>query len=952
MRYNIPGVFTSVIDRSYIQPLLVEGRSVFIAGFSKFGEDKFYEFGDAETMEFTLGALDIEKYGLGLMYGVGALTKTRNVIFKRLMPTDSTYANLIFMSDGTTRTRPETIDDRVIMAELDLDPGFNEKTMFADELEITAFAGQDTIVWEYNPENLSVFLAGGELRMSEYVAMDGKTILFKTPLIEDRIVNLYTVGDARNPAEVIPGDNIIFINEEYNATGNVTDIEVTGGYVNEDGIATNIWCTVNGLDLANADYTAVNGKGITLHLGGIAGNGLIDDDFMRIHGVIDNTEDHQQTDIYEDIIGVNNQNVIHYPSGYNPNITAVSVNGLMLGNDDYKAEDGEYIYLAQSLVTSDVVRLHTIQPGEDINMWGSIIAKAQGDGYNDLHVQFRPAYDVERHYTDYEGDTKYKFNFLKAVVFEETPVGKRVVSEEFAVSLLDKDPVSGMPIVGSITGENLYIDTKFGDSNEYLNYYSNYDLMSELYKELNIDELTRNGISGVDGENRIILKNQITAVTYERKNLNIELFVGTSFGIEFRAVPIEGKEKIFAYYTDPITGVTTVHAISMIDGVIHITQEGTTGTILDTMYIDGNDSFYEIFILDENGGGGVQDLVLAKRRYTNTRQQLYNILTTDAIDATWQLASGSNGWHLIKDGRLNMGEAVNRYGQLDGGIYRQNAKQLMLYFYETDETIHEVLYPELDFDYVPDWTADMDVQAAIIMMADEIGFTMPIVSLPRTTSPEKDFKQRTEGLYMSSFNSAIYSGQNNDNHYLSLNGKIISCPNSYYAMQVHLQTDNNISITEPAANVVKGQMPVAGMKLSYIAKSKDIEKLRMVQINTIIKETDGIYFIDQLTSYKAASKLTRINVVKPIHRMRKDLPRLLKDLLQRKATTNVINDAKFRTERYMTRWQIREDNLVHGIFDDIVVTPVFIQEELKLVISISITPIGTIEKIEIPITVY
>ncbi len=276
----------------------------------------------------------------------------------------------------------------------------------------------------------------------------------------------------------------------------------------------------------------------------------------------------------------------------------------------------------------------------------------------------------------------------------------------------------------------------------------------------------------------------------------------------------------------------------------------------------------------------------------------------------------------------------------------------MLQFYDQDDTIREVLYPELDFDYVPDWTADLDVQASIIAMADEIGFTMPIVSLPRATSPEKDYKQRVEELYMSSFNTVVYSGQNNDEHYLPTNGKMISCPNSYYAMQIHLAVDNTISITEPAANVVKGQLPVPGTKLSYLAKSKDIEKLRMVQINTIIKETDGIYFIDQLTAYKAASKLTRINTVKPIHRMRKDLPRLLKDLLQHKATTNIINQAKIRTERYMARWQVREDNLTDGIFSEIKVTPIFIQEELKLIISIAVTPIGTIEKIEIPITVY
>ena len=122
----------------------------------------------------------------------------------------------------------------------------------------------------------------------------------------------------------------------------------------------------------------------------------------------------------------------------------------------------------------------------------------------------------------------------------------------------------------------------------------------------------------------------------------------------------------------------------------------------------------------------------------------------------------------------------------------QNASLQIQKDYAPHKAIHEVLYPELDFDYVPDWTSDMDIQASIIKFADEIGFTMPIISLPRVNAPDKDYKQRVEELYMSSFNTMIYSGQNNDAHYLSTNGKIISCPNSYYAMQVHLDVDNNI----------------------------------------------------------------------------------------------------------------------------------------------------------------
>jgi hypothetical protein len=314
-------------------------------------------------------------------------------------------------------------------------------------------------------------------------------------------------------------------------------------------------------------------------------------------------------------------------------------------------------------------------------------------------------------------------------------------------------------------------------------------------------------------------------------------------------------------------------------------------------------------------------------------------------NTVWQMQSGSDGEHLILDGRLNL-------GYVPGSLDSQDAKQLLVDFYNNDETIHEVLYPELDFDYVPEWTGDIDVMNAIVQFADEIGFTMPIIALPRQNAAEKDYTMRVEEVYLSSYNTALYSGQWNDNHYQEKMGSRISVSPSYYAMLNHLLTDEQISITEPMANIVKGQLPVAGAKLSYIAKSADIERLRGVQVNTIIKEIDGIYFIDQLTAYKSASKLSRINVVKVIHRMRKDLPKLLKDLLQRKALESIILSAKTRTEKYMNRWLVTENNTIDGIFTEINVTPFFVEEELKLIVSIAVRPIGTIEKIEVPITVY
>jgi len=975
MKYNIPGVFTSVIDQSYIRPLTIEGRSVLIAGFSKYGEDKFYEFGDAETMKFILGEMDIKKYGLGLMYGLGALTKTRNVLFKRLMPSDAEIANLEFMSDGTTESMENLIDHQVLKGIIDQDPGFSPKSLEVQEYEFTAADGQTVQFCDYNPDNVSVFVGGAELPSSEYTALNGQQIIFHQPLLAGRIVNVYTMFDTRE--EIPVGEEIRFINWEYIAPADVEEISVPGGYP-----PGKIWCTVNGIDISNQDFTASDGLTITFHFGGIPGEGLVQHDVVRVHGVEDNSGFDNEYLIYEDKITQNGITMLHYPQGYNPNITAVSVNGLMLGNSsisqqgDYLAEDGENIYFAFELNTDDIVRLHTASPGENLHIWGSLMAKAQGEGYNDLYVQFRPAYDTERQYTDEEGDLRYKFNFLHVSIYEQIAPGDRTIADEFTISLIDMDPESEMPIISPITAEHLFINEKFPYSNEFITFYLNKDLLPKLYEELSINDLTKNQY-GEPGANRFILKNNVSdPYTYEadRRPRNIEWYINRDGEFEMKSVSIEGKDKIYTYFRDPHTGLQKKFALRMQDGKLQIYEEGTSGPVIEDLYVDGFDSFYKVFIIENPDYDPISNpsdpnydpnnpsfnpnydpttpfYTLKKERYTNTRQRFFDMLVGGDHSATWQLQNGSDGENLIVDGRLDMG--YRPPGSLNAhGVYNQNAKQLLLNFFENNEIIHEVLYPEYDFDYIPDWTQDLDVQAAIIDLADEIGFSMPLVSLPRSVSVNEDYRKRIEDLYMSSFNSMIYSGQNNDNHFLSMNGNRISCPNSYYAMINHLNIDNSISITEPMANMVKGELPVAGARLSYISKSKDIEKLRMVQINTIIKETQGTYFIDQLTCYKSASKLTRANVVKPIHRMRKDLPRILKDLLQHKATTNIIIEAKRRTESYMSKWQVRDDNIADGIFSEIVVTPVYIQEELKLVISIAVTPIGTIEKIEIPITVY
>ncbi len=947
MTYNIPGVFTSVIDKSYIQPAIVEGRSVLIAGFSKYGEDKFYNFADADTMKFTLGDMDIKRYGLGLMYGLDTLTKTRNLIFKRLMPQDAKFANLLFKTDYSTETLTNIVDTDVIKAMLDDDQGYSQLPLEPQELEIKSFDGQQSIFINYNPNMVVVYINGLELPEADFTAQNGQEIILTDPLVAEKIINVYTVHE-----DVPPEDGEIdFINWEHIETvSDNTNIGPAQGLPQYD--PNNIWITINGLELMNGDFIASSGSDITFQLGNIVGEGLQAGDIVRIHSAIDTTGYGNDFEIYEYTVQDDDTTFIVMPNEYNPAFTLVSVEGVMLGMDDYRADDGLNIYFSTPLMQGQRVRMHTVQPGDFTHYYASIFAKAAGAGYNDLYVQFRPAPDVERFYSDEEGDVRYKFNFLKATIFEQTPNGQKKVSDEFVVSLIDEDPETLMPIISNVTGESLYVNDKFKEENEFLDFYLNESFLPEFYMDLNIDALTSDSL-GVQGANRLILKDQ----GLNNRHKNIELVINVEEEFEKKSTVQEGQNVIYSYYNDPYTGQRKTVAIRIVDGLVTITEEGSLTNPIYPMYIDGINSFYQSYItLNPNFGNpesgdrvfhSDSQYIIGKFEHETQRQKLYGLLAGSSnTRALWQMQSGTDGEFLIRDGRINMGYIEGDH------LYSEDAKQLLIQFFNNNEIIHEVLYPELDFDYVPDWTQDIDVMNSIVQMADEIGFTMPIISLPRENNYMDDYLARVEDVYLSSFNTALYSGQNNDNHYLAEMGYRISAPSSYSALLNHLNVDEQISITEPMAAIVKGQLPVAGAKLSYVAKSMHIEKLRGVQINTIIKETDGIYFIDQLTAYKSASKLSRINVVKVIHRMRKDLPKILKDLLQRKALENVLLSAKTRTERYMQRWIVTDNNTVDGIFSEVNVTPVFVEEELKLIVSVAVRPIGTIEKIEVPITVY
>jgi len=675
--YNIPGITTSLIDNSYLKTNTFSGRSVLVAGFSKYGSEEITSFSDIEVVKAKLGLENIKKFGLGVKYVKGALTKTNKVLWKRLVSPSATYANNIL------------------------------------------------------------------------------------------------------------GEDLKFYN-------------------------------------------------------------------------ISTTDKKILTDSNLDIDGIKSAVILY--------------------------------------------------------------AKERGLGYNDLSIKFSPAEAFEKMYSDDEGNLEYRFNFLNATIYEASPKGPVIVENNILISLLDRDPNTGVPILNINTGVEMFCEKYLPRKNEFVNMKINPKTLESFYTNINLREITESQ------GGKVIL-------TDKKTNKNFELFVENGKLI-IKATAEAGKDEVILnLISTDNTGavITKKYSVSVTDSQIGVAAYyGTDAGKLDYK-LNGSDAFYKLYIDDNEA--------LATSVINFSRFDIYNAL----IDSEHRLGQGSDGENVIINGNLNL--------MGPGDSVEPNAKQLLLQFFNEDSTIREVMYPKFDFDYIPDWTNDFDVQTAIVNLADEIGFTIPVTSLGLSMNAKEDVIKRQQDFYVNSFNTLIYSGQTNLNHFDEGSGSYIAIPHSYMALLINLKIDAEYSITEPPANINKGSLLESSVVLSYSVTSGDIEKLRNMQVNTIIEEIDGTYEIDQLTAYKKSSKLSRINVIKPIHRMRKDIPKLLKGFLQVKSLgTNITEITKIVTE-YMNKYKVSSDNAKDGIFQEIKINVYFIEEENHLVVSILINPVGTIETISVPIQV-
>jgi len=172
----------------------------------------------------------------------------------------------------------------------------------------------------------------------------------------------------------------------------------------------------------------------------------------------------------------------------------------------------------------------------------------------------------------------------------------------------------------------------------------------------------------------------------------------------------------------------------------------------------------------------------------------------------------------------------------------------------------------------------------------------------------------------------------------------------YHAIQVHLNTDNNYFLGEPPCNIEKGAIGEE-IKLSYRTDHTIRGDLQDKELNYTIAETDGVYFATQFTTWKRYSALKRQHIAKFVSYLHRMIPKIMKDLVQRKATQFWLGQAQTRINNFFNKYLDGAAVDRYACISSFSATLDFDKTRSELNIYVSFTPIYSIERIKVFLTI-
>ena len=266
------------------------------------------------------------------------------------------------------------------------------------------------------------------------------------------------------------------------------------------------------------------------------------------------------------------------------------------------------------------------------------------------------------------------------------------------------------------------------------------------------------------------------------------------------------------------------------------------------------------------------------------------------------------------------------------------------------ENLPNTLYPQFNIDYIIAGGYNATVQNAARELADIRQDCMVLADTGFNINAAQDIEARNLMVPWNTWNAMLYTQY--QQIFDPFTGKQIWMSPVFHAIERHLFCDSFYWIAEPVAGIEKGAIS-APIKLAYRPNIAKMEDLIEVGLNPVIVEPDGVYILTQFTTWKRLSIMRRAHAVKFIHFVRKNLPKLLKDILQRKMTSFWINLANQRINAFLAKYVdgangASERYTALSSFN-VAVTADEVRSELNIMLTLK--PIRAIESINVHIIV-
>lgn len=270
----------------------------------------------------------------------------------------------------------------------------------------------------------------------------------------------------------------------------------------------------------------------------------------------------------------------------------------------------------------------------------------------------------------------------------------------------------------------------------------------------------------------------------------------------------------------------------------------------------------------------------------------------------------------------------------------------------TDGSIEQmlnVLYPKYMFDYIYCGGWDHNVNYGALELAETRGDCLLLADTGSyCETHEDDINARATLVPWNTYNAALYI--NYRKIFDSYTGKSFYVTPVYHAIDRHLYVDDKYWISEPVAGVEKGAISES-IELAYSPNETELADEMDVELNPVIVESDGVYILQQFTTWKRLSILKRQHAVKFIHYCKKRLPSLLKDILNRKGTNFWQKQAASRVNAFMNQFLDKGDSDRYASITTYSSNVVFDATASELQVGLIVSPIRSVERIAVNIVV-